>query len=163
MLMLGNSAAMGSCANVSSREMVFQISACGPFSNLHFINHFCVLIVKFMPSHLMLGDQAIHDEPSYGKVAGCRCKFGESGARVFKLLAGAGQQLEQRTVSERAMLPIKTGRELLYRMLKARYISLQVTINTLLLLVSGPEFLKRPEPAVEHGQQLWQTPQLWGA
>lgn len=56
----------------------------------------------------------------------CRDKFGESGARVFKLLAGAGQQLEQRAVSERAMLPIKTARELLYRMLKARYVSMQV-------------------------------------
>lgn len=57
---------------------------------------------------------------------GCRGKFGEAGARVFNLLAGGGQQLEQRTVSERAMLPLKLARELLYRMLKARYVSLQV-------------------------------------
>ena len=57
---------------------------------------------------------------------GRRGKFGEAGARVFNLLAGGGQQLEQRTVSERAMLPLKLARELLYRMLKARYVSLQV-------------------------------------
>lgn len=55
-----------------------------------------------------------------------RDKFGESGARIFNLLAGAGQQLEQCWVSERAMLPIKTARVLLYRMIDARYISLQV-------------------------------------
>lgn len=71
----------------------------------------------------------------------CRGKFGESGARVFKLLAGAGQQLEQRTVSERAMLPIKLTRELLYRMLKARYVSLQVNCCLLLLLQHGPDLL----------------------
>lgn len=59
--------------------------------------------------------------PTFG-----RDKFGEAGARVFKLLAGSRQQLEQKMVSERALLPIKDARELLYRMLRARYLSLQV-------------------------------------
>jgi hypothetical protein len=84
---------------------------------------------------------------------GCRGKFGEAGARVFNLLAGGGQQLEQRTVSERAMLPLKLARELLYRMLKARYVSLQVgalcawTIILALLMASESD---------SHGTQCMQ-------
>ncbi len=64
--------------------------------------------------------------PTFG-----RDKFGEAGARVFKLLAGSRQQLEQKMVSERALLPIKDARELLYRMLRARYLSLQVEFAAL--------------------------------
>ena len=54
-----------------------------------------------------------------------RQQFGQPGLRVFRLLVTL-RQLEQKQVSEKAMLPMKDTRELLYRMLKAGTISLQV-------------------------------------
>lgn len=45
--------------------------------------------------------------------------------RVFRLLFQC-RQLEQKQIAEKAMLPMKDVRELLYRMLKAGYVSLQV-------------------------------------
>jgi len=44
---------------------------------------------------------------------------------VYRLLVTL-RQLEQKQVSEKAMLPMKDTRELLYRMLKAGTIRLQV-------------------------------------
>lgn len=45
--------------------------------------------------------------------------------RIFRLLL-AKKQLEQKQVADFAMLPQKDARELLYRMLQAGYVSLQV-------------------------------------
>lgn len=45
--------------------------------------------------------------------------------RLFNLLA-EGQQLEQKSISDRAMLPLKDTRELLYRLMRAQYLGLQV-------------------------------------
>ena len=47
--------------------------------------------------------------------------------RVFRLL-GDLKQLEQKQVAEKAMLPTKDTRELLYSMLKAGIVSLQVCL-----------------------------------
>ncbi len=44
---------------------------------------------------------------------------------MFSLLA-EGQQLEQKSISDRAMLPLKETRELLYRLMRANYLTLQV-------------------------------------
>ena len=54
----------------------------------------------------------------------CRQQFGQPGLRVYRLLVTL-RQLEQKQVAEKAMLPTKDTRELLYRMLKAGTISLQ--------------------------------------
>lgn len=44
---------------------------------------------------------------------------------MFSLLS-EGQQLEQKSISDRAMLPLKETRELLYRLMRANYLTLQV-------------------------------------
>lgn len=54
-----------------------------------------------------------------------RDKFGVQGLRVFQLLIDRGQ-LEQKQIGDLAMMQQKDVRELLYRMLKAGYVALQV-------------------------------------
>lgn len=56
--------------------------------------------------------------------AAIRIKFGSEAGRLFNLLA-EGQQLEQKSISDRAMLPLKDTRELLYKLLRSQYLSLQ--------------------------------------
>jgi hypothetical protein len=59
------------------------------------------------------------------RVGGARDRFGVPGLRIFRLLL-MHRQLEQKVIGEKAMLPIKDARELLYRMLKAGFVALQV-------------------------------------
>lgn len=53
------------------------------------------------------------------------CRFGAPGMRVFRMLMIKGQ-LEQKQVADFSMLSPKDTRELLYKMLKAGYLALQV-------------------------------------
>jgi hypothetical protein len=107
---------------------VIDICIYFPIDLPHVVSLQCLLLHKLWCWCIYCGIAAgcFSDRAAQRYIKSCRGKFGEAGARVFNLLAGGGQQLEQRTVSERAMLPLKLARELLYRMLKARYVSLQV-------------------------------------
>lgn len=49
---------------------------------------------------------------------------------MFRLLVDK-KQLEQKQVADYAMVPIRDARELLYRMLRAGYLSLQARHNSL--------------------------------
>lgn len=57
--------------------------------------------------------------------AAVRQRFGVSACRVFRLLT-MKRQLEQKQIAELAMFPVKETREILYRLLKAGYLLLQV-------------------------------------
>ena len=65
-----------------------------------------------------------------------RQQFGQPGLRVYRLLVTL-RQLEQKQVAERAMVPTKDTRELLYRMLKAGTISLQARVPPQMHPVTG--------------------------
>lgn len=54
-----------------------------------------------------------------------RQKFGSEGLRVYRLLLQRGQ-LEQKAVGDLAMIAAKDVRTLLYNMLAAGYVALQV-------------------------------------
>jgi DNA-directed RNA polymerase III subunit RPC3 len=61
------------------------------------------------------------------------CRFGIHGLRVFQTLLMRGQ-LEQKQVADTVMQPHKETRELLYRMLRAGYVQMQVGTLALQLL-----------------------------
>ena len=50
-----------------------------------------------------------------------------AGLRLFRLLR-AKRQLEQKAVAEAAMVPVRETREMLYRLLRAGFVSLQVPL-----------------------------------
>lgn len=56
----------------------------------------------------------------------CTRRFGIHGLRVFQTLLMRGQ-LEQKQVADTVMQPHKETRELLYRMLRAGYVQMQVS------------------------------------
>ncbi len=57
--------------------------------------------------------------------------------RVFRLLA-AKKQLEQKQVADYAMVPVRDARELLYRMLRAGFVTLQARPFLPLPTAGGP-------------------------
>jgi len=69
------------------------------------------------------------------------CKFGINGCRIFRILLKL-RMLEQKTITEKAMLPMAETRELLYRMLPLEYVSLQ-------------EISRTPEHAPSRSFYLW--------
>ena len=68
-------------------------------------------------------------------------KFGRNGCRIFRILLKL-RMLEQKTITEKAMLAVAETRELLYRMLPLEYISLQ-------------EISRTPEHAPSRSFYLW--------
>mmetsp|Transcript_17617 Transcript_17617/g.38434 ORF Transcript_17617/g.38434 Transcript_17617/m.38434 type:complete len:553 (-) Transcript_17617:215-1873(-) len=58
-----------------------------------------------------------------------RDRFGASACRIFRLLT-IKRQLEQKQIAEMAMLPVKDTREILYRLLKAHFVTLQEVAQT---------------------------------
>ncbi|KAK3241678.1 hypothetical protein CYMTET_48583 [Cymbomonas tetramitiformis] len=58
-----------------------------------------------------------------------RDRFGGPACRIYRLLF-LKRQLEQKQISDMAMLPIKETREILYKLLKAGYVTLQEVAKT---------------------------------
>ena len=56
-------------------------------------------------------------------------RFGVNGCRIFRLLT-MKRQLEQEQIGEMCMVPVRITRELLYKLLKAQYVSLQEVAKT---------------------------------
>eukprot|EP00898_Chlorokybus_atmophyticus_P007903 jgi/Chlat1/8113/Chrsp75S07579 len=58
-----------------------------------------------------------------------RGRFGTPACRIYRLLVRR-RLLEQKQIAEMSMLPVKDARELLYRLLRERYLSLQEVART---------------------------------
>lgn len=56
-------------------------------------------------------------------------RYGAAGCRIFRLLL-MKRQLEQKQIGEMAMIPLKDSREILYKMLKDDYVTLQEVAKT---------------------------------
>eukprot|EP00899_Mesostigma_viride_P024280 jgi/Mesvir1/5036/Mv02241-RA.1 len=87
-------------------------------------------ITRLTASHYGVNVKEIIDELRALEVAAIiKGRFGVHGCRLFRLLLMKGI-LEQKQIADMAMMPVKDTREMLYRLMKFEYISLQEVART---------------------------------
>jgi len=80
-----------------------------------------------------------------------RERFGGPACRIFRLLL-LKRNLEQKQIAEMAMIPVKDTRELLYKLLKAKYVQIQELARTMDHAPSRTFYLWRVDPICAAGQ-----------